>query len=155
MFTLGQDKFAWDEIFKIIPITHKFVSTTPFIMPNSYGYNESIEVDGESMNDWFTGSSSTLIKLLIRNVFGIKVTLDNLIIQPASYFPFKQAEIDIQILNTHVHLKHISDSSNRRVIKINGETIKDLTSEYFKKDICVLPIEKLNSYESLEIEVLN
>ena len=155
LFTLGQDKFAWDEIFKIIPITHKFVSTTPFIMPNSYGYNESIEVDGESMNDWFTGSSSTLIKLLIRNVFGIKVTLDNLIIQPACYFPFKQAEIDIQILNTHVHLKHISDSSNRRVIKINGETIKDLTSEYFKKDICVLPIEKLNCYESLEIEVLN
>ena len=155
LFTLGQDKFAWDEIFKIIPITHKFVSTTPFIMPNSYGYNESIEVDGESMNDWFTGSSSTLVKLLVRNVFGLKVTLDNLVIQPAHYFPFKEANMNIKVLNTNIHLKHVSDSSGRREIKFNGKVVTNLVDDYFKKETFILPIEKLNKYETLDIEVLN
>lgn len=155
LFTLGEDEFAWDEIFKIIPITHKFVSTTPFIMPNSYGYNESIEVDGESMNDWFTGSSSTLVKLLVRNVFGLKVTLDNLVIQPAHYFPFKEANMNIKVLNTNIHLKHVSDSSGRREIKFNGKVVTNLVDDYFKKETFILPIEKLNKYETLDIEVLN
>lgn len=155
LFTLGEDEFGWNEIFKIIPITHPYISTTPFIMPNSYGFNKSIEVDGESMNDWFTGSSSTLVKLMIRNIFGIKVTLDNLIIQPAHYFPFKEAQIHLTILGKSVSLKHISKGNGKRIMKLNGKGVSNFDTDNYKKEYFILPISEFMSFDSLEIEVID
>ena len=156
LFSLGEDKFAWEQIYKVIPITHKYVSTTPFIMPNSYINSKEIDVDGESMNDWFTGSSSTLIKSLIRNAFGIKVTLDEILIETAKYFPFKKASISLKILQKSVILTHFNNSSSKRIIKINGKEITNLTNDFYKKGIYKIPIKEfLNYKDKIEIEVID
>ena len=43
MFTLGEDHWGWEQLKKIVPFTHKSITTTPFVMPNSYIYNPEIE----------------------------------------------------------------------------------------------------------------
>ena len=40
-------------------------------------------------------------------------------------------------------------------IKFNGKVVTNLVDDYFKKETFILPIEKLNKYETLDIEVLN
>ena len=75
---------AWEQIFKILPFTHERVSASPFIMPNSYSYDEEKDFNGESISDWFTGSGCVLIKTLIRGVFGVNQTLDEIVIAPAN-----------------------------------------------------------------------
>lgn len=155
LFTLGEDEFAWNAIFKTLPITHNFVSSTPFIMPNSYIENSEIDVDGESMNDWFTGTSSTLVKVFVRNLFGIKVSLDNVEIAPAHYFPFKEASISLKILSTNVKLVHKCENNLKRTLKINGQEINDLVNDYYKKDVYYLPIKELEKHKEVLIEVID
>lgn len=55
----------------MLPPTHAFISTTPFVMSNSYSHNAEYGMDGESMSDWYTGSANVLIKVLVRQVFGL------------------------------------------------------------------------------------
>ncbi len=151
LFLLNQPKEAWDQIFKLIPITHEFISTTPFVMPNSYVYNPEIGCDGESMNDWFTGSSSTLFKSLIRNAFGFDPHLDVLILHPAKYFPYKEASMTIRFQNKIIHMKHIQNNS-KRTISLNGE-ILSLTKEEkeLREDIALIPYSKLKEENTIEI----
>lgn len=52
LYKLGEYERAEEQLKKILPLTHEFISTTPFVMPNSYVYNEDRGFDGESMNDW-------------------------------------------------------------------------------------------------------
>lgn len=151
LFVIDEPKWAFEQIFKIIPITHKFISTTPFIMPNSYIHNEEIDVDGESMNDWFTGSSSTLIKSFIRNVFGINVTLDKVIIQTSKYFPYENSRIKLKICGNDFVLNHISDGGVRKII-FNGSEL-ELRSEFYRKEIAI--IDKSSLQKSNEVTVYN
>ena len=72
LYMLGEGDFANEQVLKILPITKEEMSTSPFIMPNSYVYNEELNMDGESMSDWYTGSANTLLKTLIRGLFGLK-----------------------------------------------------------------------------------
>lgn len=151
LFIINEPKWAFEQMHKILPITHNFVSTTPFIMPNSYIYNEDICVDGESMNDWFTGSSSTLIKSFIRNMFGINVTLDNVIIQTSNYFPYTNSSIKLKICGNDLVLRHISNGGNRKII-VNGIEVA-LTNDYYRKGIAVL--DKTLFTKNTEVIVYN
>ncbi len=64
LYELGEVELAEKQLLKILPFTHAYISTTPFVMPNSYCYNEQYGFDGESMNDWFTGSGCVLGKIV-------------------------------------------------------------------------------------------
>ena len=148
LFIQNEPKWAFEEIDKLLPINHKFVTTTPFVMPNSYVYNLDLGLDGESMNDWFTGSSSTLLKMFTKNVFGLDVKLDHINFVPTSFIPFKKAScnfevegkrINISIINdkkksgcylNNVNLVGEKDTFNRLIYKINKSSLKpknDLT----------------------------
>ncbi len=81
----------------LILVTHDFISTTPFVMPNSYIHNEEEALDGESMCDWFTGSGCVLLEVLVRSIFGIEPTLDGIKIAPARYNPLSSMEITIRV----------------------------------------------------------
>ena len=52
LYRMGFPKEAWEQIVKILPFTHEKLSHSPFIMPNSYVFNEDLMIDGESMADW-------------------------------------------------------------------------------------------------------
>lgn len=116
LFMLNKPTWAWSEIMKVIPITHDFISTTPFVMPNSYVENEELGVDGESMNDWFTGSSSTLLKTLIRNAFGFDPNLDEMVIHPKK-MPFEDAKANFVYLGKEIELE-IKDEEG---VYVNGK----------------------------------
>ncbi|MDY4849608.1 MAG: hypothetical protein SO176_05095 [Bacilli bacterium] len=115
---------AYEQLFKIIPVTHKYLSTTPFVMPNSYIYNEELGVDGESMSDWYTGSSNTLIKTLVFDLFGVKPKLnDELYIYPQKKTFFKEGRLDIKIKNKNIHLIFKRENKLNGKIKINNNVI--------------------------------
>ena len=109
LLTLGEYKLAWENIEKVIPITHEKITTSPFIMSNSYIYNQKLGLDGESGGDWYTGSACVLIKVLIYKVLGIQCNLDHLIFEPSKYLPFKNTKLEMQIRGKMVKVQYITD----------------------------------------------
>ena len=114
LFMIGESEKAWEQIYKILPITHKFISTSPFVMPNSYIENAEEGLDGESMSDWFTGSGCVLIKVLIWFVFGIRPTLDGLYITPANHIPFDKMTISLSVKGTPITIDYTKTDGERR-----------------------------------------
>ncbi len=105
---------------KILPFTHEKLSHSPFVMPNSYVFNEELLIDGESMGDWQTGSSNVLIKTLIRYVFGLEPELSGIWIQTASWVPFEEFEVSISIKNCDICLRYKNTGSKQRKYSVNG-----------------------------------
>lgn len=121
LFGMGEGKRAWQQLSKVLPITHNYLTTTPFIMSNSYAFNPELGMDGESMNDWFTGSANGLIKLMVRYVFGIKCDLDGVTVSPANYFPYKEAQISLRIKGKTFKLHYKKQGLTERRIVVNGQ----------------------------------
>jgi cellobiose phosphorylase len=123
LFLLNEPQLAWEQLYKVLPITHEHISTSPFVMPNSYVYNEEFNMDGESMNDWYTGSATVLIKILTRCIFGINVTQNRINISPAAFFPCKSAQISLKVRNCAITLCYFNKQNSKRQIIVNGEII--------------------------------
>ena len=124
LFEMKEGKKAFEQIYKLIPITHEKITTSPFVMPNSYGYNPELNIDGESMSDWYTGSSNTLLKAIIFDMFGIKPQIgDELVIDPTDYFPSDEASISLMIKKKHVNIHYLNKHNNKRKIYVNGKEI--------------------------------
>lgn len=124
LFSMKEGKRAFEQIYKLIPITHEKITTSPFVMPNSYGYNPELNIDGESMSDWYTGSSNTLLKAIIFDMFGIKPQIgDELVIDPTDCFPSDEASISLTIKKKHVNIRYLNNHNNKRKIYANGKEI--------------------------------
>jgi len=123
LFEVGEAELAWKQFEKILPITHEKLSHSPFVMPNSYCYDEEKMIDGESMSDWFTGSGCVLAKIMLWYVFGIKADLDGVSICPANYLPFDKMEIALNVKGGKLTLFCEKGSSNRRFF-VNGKEVK-------------------------------
>ncbi len=135
LFEMGEGKKAVEQLLKILPVTHEKISTTPFIMSNSYLYNPELCMDGESMNDWFTGSGCVLAKVLVKGVFGVKPNLNGIEISPSSYFPCDTASMDITVKGVRLNISYENKGDGRKVL-IDGVE-KDFISlnELNKKQI--------------------
>ena len=121
LFQIKEGRKAFDQIYKLIPITHDKITTSPFVMPNSYGFNEDLYIDGESMSDWYTGSSNTLLKAIIFDMFGIKPEIGNiLVVNPTDYFPSQEASISLNVKNKRVTMIYKNMNSSKRKIYVNG-----------------------------------
>ena len=122
LFRLGQAKQAWQQIAKIMPFAphHRDSSHSPFVMPNSYVFNPQLNLTGQSMNDWQTGCSNVLLKLLIRHVFGFQPGQQRLRIAPANWLPFVGFEFQGSTHGRKVQIAcRCSDVSCRR-FTLNG-----------------------------------
>jgi cellobiose phosphorylase len=128
LFQAGKPHEAWDQLIKILPFTpgHDNLSHSPFVMPNSYGYNPDRLIDGQNMNDWQTGSSNVVLKLLIRNVFGFEPEIDGIRIQPAGNGPFREKSIALNWRGIPITIKHQHTGDATRTFTVNG---KDLPGE--------------------------
>lgn len=118
LFEMKESERAWEQLIKILPPTHSHISTTPFVMPNSYVENEERGFDGESMSDWFTGSGCVLLKVMMWYVFGVKADLDGVTVSPAAYIPFKQACITLQIKGAELTVSYTKTGEGRT---LNGQ----------------------------------
>lgn len=123
LFGMNEPKRAWDQLIKVLPLTHDMITTTPFVMSNSYSYNEELDLDGESMSDWFTGSANTLIKTLVWCAFGLKPDLDGLHVRPPMYFPFDGATISVTVKGKRVTLIYKNAKLGKREITFNGKPV--------------------------------
>ncbi len=121
LFAMNESKLAFEQLTKVLPLTHDLITTTPFIMSNSYSYNEELNLDGGSMSDWFTGSANVLIKTLVWYVFGIHPDLNGVTIAPSIYFPFKDASITIKVKDSIITLKYQNKGEKERNITVNGK----------------------------------
>ena len=104
LFEMGEEEKAWEQLYKILPITHESISTSPFVMPNSYVENPEKGFNGESMNDWFTGSGCVLLKVLLWHVFGIRANLESVEVKPSKYMPFNKMSIALSIKGKPVQI---------------------------------------------------
>jgi cellobiose phosphorylase len=119
LFILGEGEKAWEQIEKAIPITHSYITKTPFVMPNSYCYNEEYNLDGQSMGDWYTGSGCVLIRNIVKYAFGIQPDLDGIKINPSKYMPTNSAELKLKIKNCDFELIYENNNSNERKFYVN------------------------------------
>ena len=126
LFELGEYRQAWKYVEKVIPITHDKISTSPFIMSNSYIYNPDLGLDGESGGDWYTGSACVLVKVLVYKIFGIECTLDGLVFNPSAYMPFKNATIEMRIRDKKVAVEYTTNEelSQEIIATTNNKTEK-------------------------------
>ena len=134
LFNVGEDEEAWKQIGKILPLTHDFISTTPFVMPNSYIYNEEYGFDGESMSELVTGSGCVLVKVLFFCVFGVKANLDGLTVNPPKEIPFKEMSTEIRVKGGILHIVYKKTSVGRRKILVNGIEVKSVVLT--NADVC-------------------
>lgn len=121
LFRIGHAREAWQQLFKLLPFTHEKVSCSPYVMPNSYGYNEEKGIDGESMQDWQTGSSNVILKALIRYVFGFDPEFDGIWIAPALWQPFKEFRFQLPVRDCRVNICYRNNGNASRKYVVNGE----------------------------------
>ena len=122
LMMMNEGEEAYNQILKLIPITHEFISTSPFVMPNSYGYNPELGIDGESMNDWYTGSSNTLLKVIVDSLLGIRPKyIDELELRPVKV-PVEEINAEITVKNKRLKI-HYSTINKEKYIKVNNEII--------------------------------
>ena len=131
LFRMGEAKRAWQQIAKILPFAphHKHVSHSPFVMPNSYVHNPQLNLNGQSMNDWQTGASNVLLKLLVRYVVGFQPDFEHLRIAPAAWMPFDGFEFGIVVRNKKLRIAfRRADVASRNFI-FNGVAVTESIDE--------------------------
>lgn len=126
LFQAGQSEAAWKQLEKLLPFTaiHNNYNLTPFVIPNSYIHNVEKGLDGESMNDWQTGSSNVLLKILIWYVFGFRPELGHLRIQPDPRSPLAQFSYSGIYQDKKIVMSYEKTSAvKERVIHLNGKPV--------------------------------
>ncbi|MHC1750036.1 MAG: hypothetical protein AB9856_17315 [Cellulosilyticaceae bacterium] len=120
LFRMGESQKAWEELEKCLPFTHEKISVSPYVMPNSYGYNEEKQIDGESMQDWQTGSSNVMLKNLIRFVGGIEPMYEGIWIGPSNAMPYETVNFIIEVRRCKIVVKYSNKNRQNRTFVVNG-----------------------------------
>ena len=152
LFKMGESDFAWEQLYKALPITHESLSTTPFIMSNSYSYNEEYGLDGESMSDWFTGSANVLIKVFTRCVFGINPDLGGVTVCPASGIGAVGTKIRINVKGATLTVGNNCKSGGKKRFFVNGKETASEYDEFMRTEKIYIPNEKLVGNIDIKIE---
>ncbi len=154
LFQMGHPKRAWDQLVKILPFTpgHDNLSHSPFVMPNSYGYNPQELIDGQNMNDWQTGSSNVVLRVLILYVFGFEPQLDGLWVQPASWAPFRSSQFVTRCRGCEVRITFEDRGEAKRRFTVNGQEAQPTHDPIMKLDRLWVPYDQFNT-DRLEIGV--
>ena len=147
LFMMGEDKFAWELLYKALPLTHENISVTPFVMNNSYVYNERWAMDGESMSDWHTGSSNVMIKVLARYACGIRPDLDGITISPGQYMAAGGFTLKAVIKGKEIELVYKNSDTNKQTFIVNG------VEKETKNGALRLTNEELETYNKIFITV--
>ena len=150
LFAVGESKRAWEQLYKVLPFTHEIISTSPFVMPNSYVYDEERGYDGQSMSDWFTGSGCVLVKILTWYVFGIVPDLDGVTICPANDLPMEKATACMRVKGANITIE--CKNIKKRTYIVNGMKRASVYDEDLKADKIYLTNAELHGDIRITIE---
>lgn len=151
LFGLGDAKFAWEQIIKVLPITHEFLSRSPFVMANSYLDNPEQGLNGESAIDWYTGTGTVLIKNLVRCGLGIVPNLNGIKIQMASQLPFDSLNAEVTIKGLHVQFSYENKHSGKRSIYLDGKQLETEYDELMETEKAYIPNDALHENSKIVI----
>jgi len=154
LFEIGETERAWKQLEKVLSLTHSSLTTSPFVMPNSYSYDIEKGFDGESMSDWFTGSGCVFVKILIWHIFGIQADLDGLTVCPSKEPPIKKMSLSIMVKGVKVLLNYQKLDGKARVFKVNGIEKEPVFND--KKRAWEIRFDKISSLSKcLQIDVID
>ncbi len=156
LFQIGESGRAWAQLEKLLPFTsiHKNYNLTPFVIPNSYIKNLHKGLDGESMNDWQTGSSNVLLKIIIWYVFGFRPEINHLRIQPDPLSPLNNFNFQTNYQNKTIEMIYRKSSSTQeRKVQLNGKPLKLYQDDEMK--ILVTDINRKHLKKENQIRILD
>ena len=154
LFKMGKAELAWEQLEKLLPFTHNNLNTSPFVMSNSYAYNPVLNIDGESMLDWQTGSSNVLMKIFIHYVFGLRFEYDHLIIQAANFCPMKKWKISLNYRNKRINLAYENLSLGRRKFRVMNELKEGIRDVHLGVEVLRLDIMEMEERE-INIKIID
>ena len=106
-------------------------------------------MDGESMSDWYTGSSNVLIKVLVRCVFGINPAPDGLYICPAAYSPVDKKSISVKVRDAAVT---VEISGKKKDFFVNGKKAEAAYDKFQKTYSLFIPAKDLKGDIKVEVK---
>ncbi|MCR4694301.1 MAG: hypothetical protein K5773_03125 [Pseudobutyrivibrio sp.] len=151
LFMIGEDEMGFEQLEKILPYKHETTNCSPYVMPNSYGYNPELSIDGQSMLDWQTGSSNVVMKLLIWYVLGIRPDYDCLVIAPSAHIPYKTMEYSFVYLKRRIHVLYERKGIGTRKYLVNCKEVDHSIDEATGN--CILKIADTSIAGDLNILV--
>ena len=154
LFQTGQSAAAWRQLEKLLPFTsiHDNYNLTPFVIPNSYIHNMEKGLDGESMNDWQTGSSNVLLKILIWYVFGFRPELNHLRIQPDPRSPIAQFTYSGIYQGKKIEISYQKTSTvQQRTIHFNENPLELFKDEELNAWVVDIPRDELGKENHIKI----
>lgn len=151
LFIIGEPERAWEQILKILPLTHKKLSKTPFVMPNSYCYNEEFCMDGESMGDWYTGSGAVLMRSIFEYALGIQVVPDGVKIETPYYIPCDNVSVKVKLKNKDVKFIYKNKNLGERKYFIDGAEQKAEYNELSKTKVLFIANEDIKENTLIEV----
>ncbi len=143
LFALGESAFAWREFYKVLPIAHEQMTRTPFVMSNSYLDNPAHGLNGQSAIDWYTGSGTLFIKILVRHVLGLQPDMGGLTVQTAEVMPCERMEARLTIKGMDVHIVYRNKHSGQRIYYLDGRQLARVVDEISGNRKVYIPTEAL------------
>lgn len=155
LFKIGEGKFATEQLEKVLPLTHEHLSTTPFVMSNSYVYNKAENMDGESMSDWYTGSATVLIKMLVHSLFGFIPDLDGVKIAPSNFIPSSNMSLRVNAKGVCFKINYINKHNNKRKFIIDEQEVVSKFDELRNTNYIYLKNEELKNKKLIELQIID
>lgn len=157
LFAMNEPQRAWAQIHKILPFAphQQGISHSPFVMPNSYVHNPELNLTGQNMNDWQTGSSNALLKALIWHVAGYQPGLDALRITPATWSPLSGFTLAARAHSRPIRIIQRREAGDRRRMLLNDETLPVAPLDGLGIPGAVIPYERLSPTTENVIRVID
>lgn len=156
LFEMGEAELAWHQIARILPFTplHERLSHSPFVLPNSYSSNPALGLDGESMNDWQTGSSNVLLKAIARCVVGFRPGFGVLRIAPAAWCPFASWTALLPWRGRPVRIAYESGNGAGRRFIVDGRPAEGRRDDALETEALEIAAETLPQGRELRVHII-
>ncbi len=151
LFIMGEEERAWQQIRKIIPITHTKLNLSPFVMSNQYKYNEELGMDGEAGNDWFTGSGAVLTRIIFEYALGVQAQIDGLKIILPDYVPTDKIDMSVNVKGCHLEYSYRKVAKGERQYFVNGKLWEASIDEMSGYKYIIIPEDAFNQDIKIEI----
>lgn len=151
LFIIGEEERAWEQIRKIIPITHTKLNLSPFVMSNQYKYNEELGMDGESGNDWFTGSGAVLTRIIFEYALGVQAQIKGLKVAVPDYLPTDSIHMSANIKGCPVEYIYKNTGKGEREYFVNGKLVEFSIDEMSGYKVIYIPEEAFTGKITIEI----